>query len=207
MSEKVLIWLPGTTRPRRSAPHCKMRCGLVLTERLRVAVDLVEVVGGPLRVLHHVKAQTARFVAHGGGGVLRDSGQTGPAFSGRTCNDTIRGWCSVWLCKHGPLVDGVSLPQPRRQIPSEQFGGKQLCGAYRLPACRRQYGARHRPIPDFFVAHAVDGQSVDWRPASSACRLARTCSRITRSALSPSLATISSSTWWCSRSDCSGRPG
>jgi hypothetical protein len=44
----------------------------------------------------------------------------------------------VWLCKHGPLVDGVSLPQPRRQIPSKKFDGKQLCGAYRLPACRRR---------------------------------------------------------------------
>src|SRR4051794_32610428 len=61
-----------------SAPHRKMRCGRVLTERFGVAVDLVEVVGGPLRVLHHVKAQTVRFVAHGGGGVLRDSGQTVP---------------------------------------------------------------------------------------------------------------------------------
>ena len=29
----------------------------------------------------------------------------------------------MWLCKHGPLVEGVSLPQR---------------GAYRLPACRRR---------------------------------------------------------------------
>ena len=36
----------------------------------KVLVDLVEVVGGPLRVLHHVKAQRDRFAAHGGGGVL-----------------------------------------------------------------------------------------------------------------------------------------
>jgi hypothetical protein len=38
----------------------------------------------------------------------------------------------IWLCKHGPLVGVVVLPETRRQIPAEVFGGSLLRGAYRF---------------------------------------------------------------------------
>lgn len=38
----------------------------------------------------------------------------------------------VWLCKHGPLSGVVALPEARRQIPAEVFGGGLTRGAYRF---------------------------------------------------------------------------
>jgi hypothetical protein len=38
----------------------------------------------------------------------------------------------VWLCKHGPLVGVVALPENRHQIPAEVFGGSLIRGAYRF---------------------------------------------------------------------------
>ena len=36
------------------------------------------------------------------------------------------------LCKHGPLAGVVNLPESRRQIPAEVFGGSLVRGAYRF---------------------------------------------------------------------------
>lgn len=38
----------------------------------------------------------------------------------------------LWAAKHGPLVDRVSLPEARRQIPSGIFAGSLVRGAYRF---------------------------------------------------------------------------
>jgi hypothetical protein len=38
----------------------------------------------------------------------------------------------VWMCERGPLAGKVRLPQNRRQIPSEVFGGGLVRGAYRF---------------------------------------------------------------------------
>ncbi len=38
----------------------------------------------------------------------------------------------VWLCKEGPLVGVVALPEARRQIPTEVFGNGLVQGAYRF---------------------------------------------------------------------------
>lgn len=38
----------------------------------------------------------------------------------------------VWLCKHGPLAGVVTLPEARRQIPAQVFGGSLTRGAYRF---------------------------------------------------------------------------
>jgi vacuolar-type H+-ATPase subunit I/STV1 len=38
----------------------------------------------------------------------------------------------IWLCKHGPLAGYVTLPEARRQIPAEVFGGSIARGAYRF---------------------------------------------------------------------------
>jgi len=38
----------------------------------------------------------------------------------------------VWLCERGPLSGKVSLPQNRRQIPMQVFGGGLVKGAYRF---------------------------------------------------------------------------
>jgi hypothetical protein len=45
---------------------------------------------------------------------------------------TDRGAIFVWLCKHGPLVGVVALPETRRQIAAEVFGGSLVRGAYRF---------------------------------------------------------------------------
>lgn len=36
------------------------------------------------------------------------------------------------LCKHGPLARFIALPESRRQIPAEVFGGSLVRGAYRF---------------------------------------------------------------------------
>ena len=38
----------------------------------------------------------------------------------------------IWMCERGPLSGKISLPQNRRQIPSEVFGGGLVKGAYRF---------------------------------------------------------------------------
>lgn len=38
----------------------------------------------------------------------------------------------VWLCKEGPLMGVVALPEARRQIPTEVFGSGLVHGAYRF---------------------------------------------------------------------------
>ena len=38
----------------------------------------------------------------------------------------------IVLCKHGPLARFVSLPESRRQIPAEVFGGSLIRGAFRF---------------------------------------------------------------------------
>lgn len=42
------------------------------------------------------------------------------------------GAVAVWLCERGPLSGKVSLPQNRRQIPSEVFGAGLVKGAFRF---------------------------------------------------------------------------
>jgi hypothetical protein len=42
------------------------------------------------------------------------------------------GACFVWLCKHGPLTGVIALPEARRQIPAQVFGGSLTRGAYRF---------------------------------------------------------------------------
>lgn len=44
----------------------------------------------------------------------------------------IGGAIFVWLCKQGPLLGVVPLPETRRQIPAEVFGGSLVRGAYRF---------------------------------------------------------------------------
>lgn len=44
----------------------------------------------------------------------------------------IAGAAFVWLCKQGPLSGIVKLPEARRQIPAEVFGGSLVRGAYRF---------------------------------------------------------------------------
>ena len=44
----------------------------------------------------------------------------------------ITGAVFFLLCKHGPLAGVVKLPESRRQIPAEVFGGSLLRGAFRF---------------------------------------------------------------------------
>jgi hypothetical protein len=44
----------------------------------------------------------------------------------------IAGVVFIWLCKHGPLARYIALPEARRQIPAEVFGGSLSRGAYRF---------------------------------------------------------------------------
>ncbi len=44
----------------------------------------------------------------------------------------VAGAIFVWLCKHGPLVGVVPLPETRRQIAAGVFGGSLVRGAYRF---------------------------------------------------------------------------
>lgn len=60
------------------------------------------------------------------------SGFTEPLSDGQRLGLLVAGGVFVWLCKHGPLVDVVSLPEARRQIPSQVFGGSLVRGAYRF---------------------------------------------------------------------------
>lgn len=39
---------------------------------------------------------------------------------------------AVWSIKHGPLAGHLRLPEARRQIPAEVFGGSLVRGAYRF---------------------------------------------------------------------------
>lgn len=39
---------------------------------------------------------------------------------------------AVWSAKHGPVAGWVRLPEARRQIPAEVFGGSLARGAYRF---------------------------------------------------------------------------
>ena len=54
---------------------------------------------------------------------LNDGGRIGILFGGAVF---------VWMCKHGPLVGVVTLPETQRQIPAEVFGGSLVRGAYRF---------------------------------------------------------------------------
>jgi hypothetical protein len=38
----------------------------------------------------------------------------------------------VWACKHGPLAGVITLPEARRQIPAQVFGGSLVRGAHRF---------------------------------------------------------------------------
>lgn len=44
----------------------------------------------------------------------------------------IAGGVLLLLCKHGPLSRVITLPESRRQIPAEVFGGSLIRGAYRF---------------------------------------------------------------------------
>jgi hypothetical protein len=44
----------------------------------------------------------------------------------------VVGGVLVWASKHGPLVGKVTLPEARRQIPAQVFGGSLARGAYRF---------------------------------------------------------------------------
>ena len=44
----------------------------------------------------------------------------------------VAGAAFIWLCKHGPLSRYVTLPETRRQIPAQVFGGSLTNGAYRF---------------------------------------------------------------------------
>jgi hypothetical protein len=44
----------------------------------------------------------------------------------------VTGAVFFWLCKHGSLSGLVTLPESRRQIPAEVFGGSLVRGAYRF---------------------------------------------------------------------------
>ena len=60
------------------------------------------------------------------------SGFTEPLGEGLRAVLLIAGAVFFLLCKHGPLAGVVNLPESRRQIPAEVFGGSLLRGAYRF---------------------------------------------------------------------------
>ena len=70
----------------------------------------MEVVGGPLRVLHHVQAQTARFLARTEAAAFSVMSVDPARFLWADLQRHDQGWCYVWLYRHGRLVDVVSLP-------------------------------------------------------------------------------------------------
>jgi hypothetical protein len=53
---------------------------------------------------------------------------------GMTARLTVLGVMAlfVWLCKHSPYLKNVKLPEARRQIPAEVFGGSLKRGAYQF---------------------------------------------------------------------------
>ena len=60
------------------------------------------------------------------------SGFVEPLGEGLRAAVLIAGAVFVVLCKHGPLAGVISLPEARRQIPAEVFGGSLVRGAYRF---------------------------------------------------------------------------
>ena len=60
------------------------------------------------------------------------AGFTEPLSEGWRLGLLVGGAIFIWLCKHGPLVGIVVLPETRRQIPAEVFGGSLVRGAYRF---------------------------------------------------------------------------
>jgi hypothetical protein len=60
------------------------------------------------------------------------SGFAEPLSAGVRAVLLIAGALFVWMCKHGPLEHVVTLPEARRQIPAEVFGGSLVRGAYRF---------------------------------------------------------------------------
>ena len=60
------------------------------------------------------------------------SGFVEPLGTGPRAILLLAGSVFVVLCKHGPLAGVISLPESRRQIPAEVFGGSLLRGAYRF---------------------------------------------------------------------------
>lgn len=62
------------------------------------------------------------------------SGFTEPLNDGIRAALLIIGGVFVWASKHGPLANMISLPEARRQIPAEVFGGSLVHGAFRFGA-------------------------------------------------------------------------
>ncbi len=60
------------------------------------------------------------------------SGFTEPLNDGIRAALLIVGGVFVWTCKHGPLENVITLPEARRQIPAEVFGGSLVHGAFRF---------------------------------------------------------------------------
>lgn len=60
------------------------------------------------------------------------SGFVEPLSSGLRTILLLTGAMFIWLCKHGPLSGYIALPESRRQIPAEVFGGSITRGAYRF---------------------------------------------------------------------------
>ena len=60
------------------------------------------------------------------------SGFVEPLGEGLRAAMLLAGAIFIVLCKHGPLAGVVSLPESRRQIPAEVFGGSLVRGAYRF---------------------------------------------------------------------------
>ena len=60
------------------------------------------------------------------------SGFVAPLGAGLRAVLLLAGAAFIWLCKHGPLAGRITLPEARRQIPAEVFGGSIARGAYRF---------------------------------------------------------------------------
>jgi hypothetical protein len=60
------------------------------------------------------------------------SGFAEPLSAGLRVVLLVAGAGFIWMCKHGPLARLVTLPESRRQIPAEVFGGSITRGAYRF---------------------------------------------------------------------------
>ena len=60
------------------------------------------------------------------------SGFAEPLSAGPRVVLLVVGAVFIWLCKHGPLSRYITLPETRRQIPAEVFGGSLTRGAYRF---------------------------------------------------------------------------
>ena len=60
------------------------------------------------------------------------SGLTEPLTRGIRLTLLVAGAALIWLAKQGPLSEILRLPEARRQIPSQVFGGGLVRGAYRF---------------------------------------------------------------------------